>query len=197
MPEDQQPQPENPVENATITQAGAFDSLLDEDTTETLLDDSAATDFDPDDVPETLFFDDSSSDFIDVDVDDDDDDASLLPAAVAAPAAAPPDDIAARLAKLEAAASDLANAEIEREARRVKRKVTAATTGAGASGFVPLLLQMLGVYDLDPVVTGMLSTVASLVGAFAAGWITPERTPPLPTESAHSLIALGATETTP
>ena len=94
------------------------------------------------------------------------------------------DDTAARLAKLEAAARDLATAAVTREARRVKRKVAAATTGAGATGLLPLLLQLLGVYDLDPAIAGMLSTLASLIGAFAAGWATPERTPPVPAASA-------------
>jgi hypothetical protein len=73
---------------------------------------------------------------------------------------------------------------VTREARRVKRKVAAATTGAGATGLLPLLLQLLGVYDLDPAIAGMLSTLASLIGAFAAGWATPERTPPVPAASA-------------
>jgi hypothetical protein len=108
------------------------------------------------------------------------------------PTAAPiPDDTAARLAKLEAAARELAAAEVTREGRKVRRKVAAATTGAGATGFLPLLLQLLGVYDLDPTIAATLSTVASLIGAFAAGWITPERTPPLPEDSAHALLQLG------
>src|SRR3954452_22575763 len=142
----------DPVTNATITQAGPFDDLLD----------------------------DSAPLFIDDDYTDDDDAAALVP-----------DATAARLAKLEAAARELAAAELTRESRRVKRKVTASATGAGLTGFIPLLLQMLGVYDLDPTLAATLSTVASLLGAFAAGWITPERTPPLPPASAHSLLELG------
>jgi hypothetical protein len=114
-------------------------------------------------------------------IDDDADDAPLVP-----------DATAARLAKLEAAARELAAAELTRESRRVKRKVAASATGAGLTGFIPLLLQMLGVYDLDPTIAAALSTAASLIGAFAAGWITPERTPPLPAASAHSLLDLGA-----
>src|SRR3954468_319206 len=55
------------------------------------------------------------------------------------------DDAAARLANLEAVV-------MAREARRVKRKVAAATTGAGATGFIPLALQLFGVYDVDPAV---------------------------------------------
>jgi hypothetical protein len=146
---------ENPVENATITQAGPFDSLLDD--AEDLLGD------------QTL-------DFVDDEPVDD------VPVA---------DDTAARLAKLEAAARELAAAEMTREGRKLRRKVAAATTGAGATGFIPLLLQLLGVYDLDPAMAATLSTVASLIGAFAAGWATPERTPPLPADSAHSLLKLG------
>jgi hypothetical protein len=138
------------IENAIITQAGPFDSLLDD--AEDLLG------------GQTLDF-----------VDDE-----------------PVDDgTAARLTKLEAAARELAAAEMTREARKLRRKVAAATTGAGASGFIPLALQLLGVYDLDPAIAASLSTVASLIGAFAAGWATPERTPPLPADSAHSLLQLG------
>jgi hypothetical protein len=112
-----------------------------------------------------------------------DDDADDIPPA--------PDATDARLAKLEAAARELAAAELTRESRRLKRKVAAATTGAGATGFIPVLLQLLGVYNLDPEIAAALSTVASLIGAFAAGWITPERTPPLPAASAHALLDLG------
>jgi len=162
-----EPQPTNPVENATITQAGSFDALLD-----------------PEDLLDAPLFQDE---FID---DDDDDDIVAAPP-VLAPAPAMSDDTAARLAKLEAAARELAAAEMTREGRRTKRKVVAATTGAGATGFLPLLLQLLGVYDLDPAIAATLSTVASLIGAFAAGWVTPERTPPLPDASAHSLLGIG------
>jgi hypothetical protein len=152
-------EPQNPVENATITQAGPFGSLFDD--SEDLLGD------------QILFQD----EFVD------DEPVDAVPAT---------DDTAARLAKLETAARELAAAEMTREGRRLKRKVAAATTGAGATGFLPLLLQLLGVYDVDPAIAATLSTVASLIGAFAAGWVTPERTPPLPAASAHSLLELGS-----
>ncbi len=149
MPEDQQPA-------VTVTQAGPFALMLDDDFSEDFLDVA--------DVPDTLSFDDDFDD-----VDDDDVDAD--------------DDTAARIAKLEEAARSLAAAEVARQNRRVKRKVAASTTGAGASGFIPLLLSLCGVYHLDPEITAALSTLASLIGAFAAGWITPERAPAVTAES--------------
>src|SRR6185436_18702556 len=104
----------------------------------------------------------------DLDFDDDDD---VAPAAPAAPAAVDDD----RIAKLEAAARVLAAADVDRHDRRVRRKVSAATTGAGATGLIPVLLSLAGVYDLDPAVTAALSTAASLIGAFVVGYFTPER----------------------
>ena len=100
-------------------------------------------------------------------------------------------DLEARIAKLEAAARELAEAEITREGRRVRRKVSAATTGAGAIGFLPILLQLAGAIDLPPALAATASTVAAIVGAFTAGWATPEREPPLPAPSAHALLDLG------
>jgi hypothetical protein len=101
------------------------------------------------------------------------------------------DDLEARIAQLEAAARELAAAEITREGRRMRRKVGAATTGAGAIGFLPILLQLAGAIDLPPALAATASTVAAIVGAFAAGWATPEREPPLPPSSAHALLDLG------
>src|SRR4051795_6602388 len=103
MPEDQ------PPTIATVTQAGPFDVLLDEDFSEDFLDDDEP---DVSEVPEALSFD--SDDDVDdfVDEDDDDDDALSAPA---------DDDTAARIASLEAAARSLAAAHVERENRRVKR----------------------------------------------------------------------------
>jgi len=99
--------------------------------------------------------------------------------------------LAARVARLEAAARELAAAEVTREQRRVQRKVGAATTGAGAVGFLPILLQLAGAIDLPPELAATASTLAAIVGAFAAGWVTPEREPPLPPSSAHALLDLG------
>ena len=171
MPEDQ------PPTIATVTQAGPFDVLLDEDFSEDFLDDDEP---DVSAVPEALSFDEDVDDDDFVDADDDDD------AALIGPADDATDD---RIAKLEAAARSLAAAHVERENRRVKRKVAASTTGAGASGLIPLVLQLCGVYHLDPELTAALSTVASLIGAFAAGWVTPERTPALPSDALTALTA--------
>ncbi|HEX6023706.1 MAG TPA: hypothetical protein VFZ00_17060, partial [Solirubrobacter sp.] len=96
-----------------------------------------------------------------------------------------------RLRRLEAAAAELAAAEVIREGRRVRRKVAASTTGAGAAGFIPIVLQMADVLALDPTIAATVAACASLVGAFAAGWITPERQPPLATPTAQDLLRLG------
>jgi hypothetical protein len=113
------------------------------------------------------------------------------PAGAFATVGAADDDLEARIARLEAAARDLATAELTREGRRVRRKVGAATTGAGAIGFLPILLQLAGAIDLPPALAATASTLAAIVGAFAAGWATPERQPPLPPTSAHALLDLG------
>src|SRR5256885_1758945 len=65
--------------------------------------------------------------------------------------------------------------EVDRGQGRVRRKVKAATTGAGAIGFVPVLLQLVGVLHLDPELAATISTGAAILGALAAGWATPER----------------------
>jgi uncharacterized membrane protein YfcA len=82
-------------------------------------------------------------------------------------------------------------AEVAREDRRVQRKVGTATTGAGAVGLLPILLQLAGAIDLPPALAATASTLAAIVGAFAAGWATPERKPPLPSSSAHAMLGLG------
>src|SRR5262245_47327284 len=92
----------------------------DDDLTEDLLDqddeDDGAEPFALDfSVPEAF---DDEDDFDDLDDDDD-----------VVPAAAPLADDE-RIAKLEAAARDLAAADVDRHNRRVRRKVSAATTGA-------------------------------------------------------------------
>jgi len=95
----------------------------------------------------------------------------------AGPAALPATLPEERLARLEAAARALTQAELGREQGRVRRKVTAATTGAGAIGFIPILLQLVDVLHLKPELAATASTVAAILGAFAAGWVTPEREP--------------------
>jgi hypothetical protein len=131
------------------------------------------------------------------DVDDDlfdDDDTAIVMGGIATVGAETASPLEMRVAELEAAARTLAKAEVVRENRKVKRKVSAATTGAGAVGLMPVLLQLVGAIDLNPELAATASAVASLVGAFAAGWLTPERTPPLPSASAHSVLKLGQTD---
>jgi hypothetical protein len=80
-----------------------------------------------------------------------------------------------RLSRIEDAARILTEAEVEREQRKVHRKVKAATTGAGALGFIPVLLQLVGAVELDAELAATASTVAALAGALGLGWLTPER----------------------
>ena len=68
-----------------------------------------------------------------------------------APAAPAPDaELVARIQRLEDAAQALADAELSRDGRRVKRKVKAATGGAGIAALIPVVLQLAGAYDLSP-----------------------------------------------
>jgi hypothetical protein len=173
-----QPPEQSPALPAVITQA-APEPFFDDDLAEDLLD---PQDYDDDGVePVALDFalperDEDGFDYDEDDFDDlvENDDAT--------------DE---RLAKLEAAARELARADVDRHNRRVRRKVTAATTGAGASGLIPVLLSLVGVYDLDPALTAALSTVASLVGAFVVGYVTPERRPSLDPSEAEKILTLG------
>jgi hypothetical protein len=100
-----------------------------------------------------------------------------------------PDDFTQRLARLEQAAQALAAAEVDRDGRRVRRKVSAASLGAFAAAAIPVILQLAGAFDLPPEVTSAISAGAALIGAFAAGWSTPERKPSLPTDAVQGLIA--------
>ena len=98
-------------------------------------------------------------------------------------------DLEERLAKLEAAARALAAAEVTRDRKKVRRKVSAASTGAGAIGAVPILLQLAGAFDLDPELVATISTAAAAIGAFVAGWLTPERKPSIPTSVALDTLS--------
>lgn len=164
--------------NVTVTQLP--DPFLDEDLTEDLLDEGDDG-LDLDLALEPADF--ADEDAIDDDfIDEDDDDLHLAPGGglpVAIAATSDP-QTAERLDRLEAAARQLAEGAATRESRKVKRKVAAATTGAGAAGCIPILLQLVDAYNLDPAVGMAISAVASLIGAFAAGWITPERRPTTP-----------------
>ena len=108
----------------------------------------------------------------------------LAPATTASSAA-----LEARLAKLEEAARAFAAAEVARDQKKVRRKVSAATTGAGAIGAVPILLQLAGAFDLDPELVATISTAGAAIGAFLAGWLTPERKPSIPTAVAVDTLS--------
>jgi hypothetical protein len=92
------------------------------------------------------------------------------------------DELAARLTRLEAAAQALMAAQVARDGRRVHRKVSAASLGAFVAAAVPVLLDLVGALNLSPELTSTISAGAALIGAFAAGWATPERSPTLPPE---------------
>jgi hypothetical protein len=66
------------------------------------------------------------------------------------------------------------------EAARVKRKVVASTTGAGAAGFIPLLLQLVDALSLSPQVAATVTAAVAALGALVAGYLTPDRPPVLP-----------------
>jgi hypothetical protein len=113
---------------------------------------------------------------------------------VAEPAALPADspvadaELVARIKRLEEAAQALADAELSRDGRRVKRKVKAATGGAGIAALIPFVLQIAGAYNLSPELVSGITAAVALVGAFAAGWTTPERKPSLPSSAVQSLL---------
>jgi hypothetical protein len=98
-----------------------------------------------------------------------------------APAAAG-DDVSERLVRLEQAAQALVAAQVDRDGRRVHRKVSAASIGAFAAAAIPVLLDLVGALNLSPEVTSTITAGAALIGAFAAGWATPERQPSVPPE---------------
>ncbi len=92
------------------------------------------------------------------------------------PAAAPETE---RVAQLETAVKALAGQSADRESRRVRRKVTAASGGAGIVGLIPIVLQLAGALDVSPEVASTVAAVAAALGALAAGWATPERPKPI------------------
>ena len=128
------------------------------------------------------------------DEDDDDDDFLLVDAVpVVGPVAEVGESSALeqRIARLEEAAQTLAAAEVTREGRKVRRKVKAGTTGASALGFIPILLELLGVTNLDPELAATFAAGAAALGSLAAGYFVPERKPPLPDAEAQALLDLG------
>jgi hypothetical protein len=128
----------------------------------------------------------------DVEMDEEDDDDlgveddlvgadGLLEATMTAVPASMPEE---RLARLEEAARVLTQAEQTREQKRVHRKVKAATTGAGAAGFVPILLDLVGALNLSPELAATAAAGASVLGSLLAGYLTPERAQPVSTAPA-------------
>jgi hypothetical protein len=91
----------------------------------------------------------------------------------------PPQQAPERVAQLETAVKTLAEQQAKQQNKRVRRKVTAATGGAGALGFIPILLQLAGAIDVSPEVASTVAAVAAALGALAAGWATPERAAPV------------------
>jgi len=92
------------------------------------------------------------------------------------------EDLEARLARLEATQHEIVTAAREHEAARVRRKVVASTTGAGAAGFIPLLLQLVNALSLSPEVAATVTSAVAALGALVAGYLTPDRQPVLPPE---------------
>jgi hypothetical protein len=86
----------------------------------------------------------------------------------------------ARLQRLERVQREVVRTAREREAARVRRKVVASTTGAGAAGFVPILLQLVDALHLSPELAATVSAAVAAIGALVAGYLTPERSPVLP-----------------
>jgi hypothetical protein len=92
-------------------------------------------------------------------------------------------DLDARLDRIEAVQRRLVAAAQDKEAARVRRKVVASTTGAGAAGFVPLLLELADALAVSAQVAATIATAMAAVGALLAGYLTPERGPaPAPGE---------------
>jgi hypothetical protein len=113
------------------------------------------------------------------------------PAPIAPPPAAPPtpsdgwddsewEDFEARLERLEATQHQVVLAARAHEAARVRRKVVASTTGAGAAGFIPLLLQLVDALHLSPEAAATVTSAVAALGALVAGYLTPDRPPVLP-----------------
>jgi hypothetical protein len=90
------------------------------------------------------------------------------------------EEFEARLERLEAIQHQVVLAARAHEAARVKRKVIASTTGAGAAGFIPVLLQLVDALKLSPQVAATVTTAVAALGALVAGYLTPDRPPVLP-----------------
>src|SRR4051812_29363987 len=66
---------------------------------------------------------------------------------IVAPAAVVAED--PRVAELTATVDKLKTAELDREGRRVRSKVKAASGGAGLAGIIPIVLQLTGALNVD------------------------------------------------
>jgi hypothetical protein len=115
-------------------------------------------------------------------------DGNVTPDIAALPVPVSDAELVSRVQRLEEAAQALADAELTRDGRRVKRKVKAATGGAGIAALIPFVLQIAGAYNLSPELVSGITAAVALVGAFAAGWTTPERKPSLPSSAVQSLL---------
>lgn len=115
--------------------------------------------------------------------------ADLFAAATTALPASMPEE---RLVRLEETARVLTQTEQAREQRRVRRKVKASTTGAGAAGLIPIVLDLVGALNLSPELTATVATGASILGSLLAGYYTPEKAQPVTsTPAAQDLINEG------
>jgi hypothetical protein len=133
---------------------------------------------------DALFGEDEDEEDLGDDLDlDDDEEVVVDPGVVLDHAFELPEAAGDRVTKLEGAVKDLAGEAVKREQRRVRRKVTAATGGAGAIGCLPILLQLAGALDMDPEVASTVAAAAAALGALVVGYLTPERPlPPTPEE---------------
>src|SRR5262245_45314787 len=87
-----------------------------------------------------------------------------------------------RVAELTATVDKLKQADLDREARRVRSTVKPATGGAGLAGVIPVVLQLTGALDVDPEIASAVVAGVAVLGAFLAGWVTPERQSAIVTE---------------
>jgi hypothetical protein len=84
----------------------------------------------------------------------------------------------ARVEQLEAAVQKLAAQQLAHEQSRVRRKVTAATGGASLAAFIPIGLHLLDALTMTAEVASTVAAAAGALGAFLAGYVTPEREQP-------------------
>jgi hypothetical protein len=83
-----------------------------------------------------------------------------------------------RVDQLEAAVAKLAAQQVAHEQLRVRRKVTAATGGASLAAFIPIGLQLLDALNMTAEIASTVAAAAGALGAFLAGYVTPERAQP-------------------